>query len=168
MATLSGFLYFPRKNDADWLATLFILSSFSFENYYRVPGLARDLLNAQYYEVARKAYEHQPFDPADIPTDLHKLIRPEYFDPQFFAESAYGRLLAATQAYRWVIKSPVRNYFGEADEAITPGLGQLAMTYQRAMGSGNTVVAAVSTGNTSHRGTYATAVPQWKIWFDSQ
>lgn len=168
MATLSGFLDFPRKNDADWISTLFILSSFSFENYYRVPGLARALLTDSYYEVSRKAYERQPFNPADIPTDLHKLIRSEYFDAKFFAGSAYGQLLADAQAYRWVIRSPVRNYFGETDEAITPGIGQLAMTYQRAMGSGNTAVEAVSTGNTSHRGTYATAVPQWKLWFDSK
>jgi len=41
----------------------------------------------------------------------------------------------------------------------------MAMDYQRAMG--NETVAAVSTGNTSHRGTFATAVPQWKSWFDS-
>ena len=60
----------------------------------------------------------------------------------------------------------MRNYYGEADEAIAVGLGQLAMTYQRAIGNGNPQVEAVSTGQTSHRGTYATAVPQWKIWFD--
>ena len=53
---LSGFLNFPRKNDASWVATLFILSSFSFENYYGDPGLARSLLNDEYYEVSRKAY----------------------------------------------------------------------------------------------------------------
>jgi hypothetical protein len=40
------------------------------------------------------------------------------------------------------------------------------MTYQGAMGRGNTLVEAISTGDTSHRGTYATAVPQWKLWFD--
>lgn len=166
---LSGFLDFPRKNDADWVPTLFILSSFSFENYYGVPGLAHSLLNDAYYDVSRKAYEKQPFDIAQIPTDLHKLVRPEYFDPQFFANSAYGRLIAEkTHAYRWIIKSPVRNYYGETDEAITPGLGQLAMTYQHAIGSGNPEVEAVSTGKTSHRGTYATAVPQWKIWFDKK
>lgn len=168
MATLNGFLSFPRKNDADWVATLFILSSFSFENYYQVPGLARALLTDAHYDVSRKAYERRPFNPADVPTDLHKLIRPEYFNAQFFAGSAYGKLLADTQAYRWVIKTPVRNYFGETDEAITPGIGQLAMTYQRAMGTGNTAVEAISTGNTSHRGTYATAVPAWKAWFDSK
>ncbi|MDQ0303100.1 alpha/beta hydrolase family protein [Ancylobacter polymorphus] len=165
---LSGFLDFPRANDASWVTSLFILSSFSFENYYGVPGLARALLTEESYEIARKAYAREPYDPAAIPTDLKKLIRPAYFDPQFFAESAYGRLVKATTAYRWVIKSPVRNYYGEADEVITPGLGQLAQTYQRAMGTGNPAVEAVSTGKTTHRGTFATAVPQWKAWFDGK
>ena len=164
---LSGFLNFPRKNDADWVPTLFILSSFAFENYYGVPGLARSMINDDYYDVSRKAYEKQPFEASQIPTDLHKLIRNEYFNPEFFAASAYGRLVAEkAHAYRWIIKSPVRNYYGEADEAISIGLGQLAKTYQHAIGNGNSQVEAISTGSTSHRGTYATAVPQWKIWFD--
>ncbi|WP_186380784.1 alpha/beta hydrolase family protein [Yersinia mollaretii] len=164
--TLSGFLNFPRKNDADWVPTLFILSAFSFEHYYGVPGLARSVINDDYYEVARNAYEKKPFNAADIPTDLHKLVRAEYFDPQFFAASAYGRLIADTQAYRWVIKTPVKNYYGEADEAISVGLGKLPMTYQQAMGNGNPQVQAISTGQTSHRGTFASAVPQWKMVFD--
>lgn len=166
-AALSGFLNFPRKNDADWVPSLFILSSFAFENYYGEPGLARSMINDAYYDISRRAYEKQPFDASQIPTDLHKLIRNDYFNPQFFAASAFGRLVAEkAHAYRWIIKSPVRNYFGEADEAITVGIGQLAMTYQHAIGNGNMQVEAVSTGATSHRGTYATAVPQWKIWFD--
>lgn len=163
---LNGFLNFPRKNDASWVNSLFILSAFSFENYYGVPGLARSLIADAYYDVSRKAYTREPFNPADVPTDLHKLIRADYFDPQFFAASAYGRLVAQTQAYRWIVKSPIRNYYGETDEAISVGLGQLAMTYQRAIGSGNPAVEAVSTGSTSHRGTFATAVPKWKSWFD--
>lgn len=162
---LNGFLNFPRKIDASWTGTLFILSGFSFENYYGVPGLARSLIADGSYEIARKAYERQPVDPAEVPTDLHKLLKPEYFDPQFFATSTYGRLVAATQAYRWVVRTPVRTFYGETDEAITTGLGQLTATYQRAMG--NDKVEAVSTGPTTHRGTFATAVPQWKQWFDS-
>ncbi|WP_222182097.1 alpha/beta hydrolase family protein [Geminicoccus harenae] len=165
-AALNGFLNFPRENDAPWVTTLFILSSFSFENYYGVPGLARSLINDEHYEVSRKAYQRQPFDPADVPTDLRQLIRPDYFDPQFFAESAYGRLVAATQAYRWIIRTPVRNYYGESDEVIATELGQLAMTYQRAIGNGNPQVEAISTGPTSHRGTFARAVPAWKTRFD--
>jgi pimeloyl-ACP methyl ester carboxylesterase len=164
---LSGFLTLPRKNDAAWVNTLFILSSFSFENYYGVPGLARALLTNDAYGISRKAYDREPFDPAQVPTDLHKLIRPEYFDPQYFANSAYGRLVLATNAYRWTIRTPVRNYYGESDEVISIGLGRLAADYQHAIGSGNSRVEAISTGDTTHRGTYVRAAPQWKIWFDS-
>lgn len=167
-AALNGFLNFPRKNDAVWVNSLFILSSFSFENYYGVPGLARSLFTDETYELARKAYVREPVDPAAIPTDLKKLIRPEYFDAQYFAASAYGRLIAETQSYRWVIKTPVRNYYGDTDEAITVGVARMAQNYQSAMGAGNPMAEAVSTGNTSHRGTFARAVPQWKIWFDGK
>lgn len=167
-ALMEGFLTYPRANDAVWLNSIVILSAFAYENYYGVPGLARALLTDEYYEIAKKAYDREPFNPADITADLHKLIRPEYFDPQFFGNSAYGKLIAAAQSYRWVIKSPVRNYYGEADEAITPGVGRMAATYAQAMGSGNQNVEAISTGPTTHRGTFATAVPQWKIWFDGK
>ncbi|AUA60080.1 alpha/beta hydrolase [Achromobacter spanius] len=163
---LNGFLQFPRANDASWVTSLFILSSFSYENYYGEPGLARSLINPAYYEVSRKAYAREPFNAADVPTDVRKLIRAEYFNPKFFAASAYGRLVDQAQSYRWVIQTPVRNYYGDTDEAISTGLGQLAATYQHAMGAGNTKVEAISTGATTHRGTYAHAVPQWKSWFD--
>jgi pimeloyl-ACP methyl ester carboxylesterase len=165
-AALNGFLNFPRKIDAAWTNSLFVLSSFAFENYYGVPGLAKALFAPDYYEAARKGYMREPMNPADLPTDLRKLLRAEYFNPGYFASSAYGRLLAETHAYRWVIATPTRNYYGEADEAITTGVGQLAATYQHAMGAGNTKVQAVSTGPTSHRGTFATAIPEWKAWFD--
>lgn len=165
-AALSGFINFPRKNDAAWTNSLFVLSAFAFENYYGVPGLAQALFEPKYYGVARKAYLREPFNPADLPTDLRKLLRADYFQPNYFAASAYGRLIADTHAYRWVIRTPTRNYYGEADEAISTGIGQLAANYQHAIGAGNDKVQAVSTGPTSHRGTFATAIPEWKKWFD--
>jgi pimeloyl-ACP methyl ester carboxylesterase len=165
---MNGFLYFPREIDASWLNTIIILSSFAFENYYGVPGLARSVLNDEYYDAAKRFYEREPVDASEVTSDLSKLVRAEYFDPQFFAGSAYGRLMGQTQAYRWVIQSPVRNYYGEADEAIPVGVGKMAMTYQQAMGAGNTRVEAISTGETDHRGTYAKAAPEWKIWFDGK
>lgn len=164
---LNGFLSFPRPNDASWTTTLFILTAFSFEEYYGVPGLARALIGDDAYATARAVYERTPFDAAQVPTDLRALIREDYFDPQVFADSAYGRLLKDhATAYRWVVRSPVRTYYGEEDEVISPGLGRLAADYQRAMGAGNPAVEAVSTGATDHRGTYATAAPLWKEWFD--
>lgn len=165
-AALNGFLSFPRPNDAVWVNSLFILSGFAFEAYYQVPGLARSLFTDETYDTVRKAYRREPVDVAAIPTDLRKLIRPDYFDPRFFAASAYGRLIAETSAYRWVIETPVRNHYGEADEAISVGVGRMAATYQAAMGAGNGKVEAISTGETTHRGTFARAVPLWKAWFD--
>lgn len=167
-ALMEGFLNFPRKSDAVWLNSIMILSAFAFENYYGVPGLARSVLADAYYDVSKKAYDREPFNPSDIPSDLHKLVKPAYFEPQFFANSQFGKLVAATNAYRWTIRSPVRNYYGESDEAITVGVGRIAMTYAQAMGAGNPLVEAVSTGPTSHRGTFATAVPGWKLWFDGK
>lgn len=166
-ALLNGFLQFPRKIDASWLNSIIILTSFAFEDYYGTPGLARSIIADDYYDISKRAYDRAPYTASDIPTDLHKLMKPEYFDTQFFAKSTYGRLMAETQAYRWVIKSPVHNYYGEADEAITVGVGRMAETYQQAMGNGNPNVKAISTGQTTHRGTFATATPQWKAWFDN-
>ena len=163
---LSGFLDFPRENDATWANVLYILSAFSFENYYGLPGLARSVITDEYYDLAKRVYERQPYDIAEIPTDLRKLVRPEYFDAQFLSSSVYGKIALATQAYRWVIETPVRNYYGEADEIVSVGLGRLVMDYQRGIGGGNTKVEAISTGPTDHRGTFATAVPLWKAWFD--
>lgn len=166
-AALNGFLNFPRKIDASWVGTLFILSAFSYEEYYGVPGLARALINPKYYDLARKAYDRQPVDAAAIPTDLHALIDERFFDPQFFARSAYGRLTADTQAYRWIVQTPLRTYYGGADEAISLGVALLPLRYQEAFG--NDKVEAISTGSDStHRGNFARAVPGWKTWFDSQ
>ena len=165
---LSGFLDFPRKNDATWANVLYILSAFSFENYYGLPGLARSVIADEYYDLSKKVYERQPYNYHDIPTDLRKLVRPEYFDSNFFVNSVYGKIALQTQAYRWIIKTPVRNYYGEVDEIVSVGLGKLIMNYQQGIGGGNDKVEAISTGKTDHRGTFATAVPLWKKWFDGE
>ncbi len=165
---LSGFLDFPRKNDSPSNSLLYILSAFSFETYYGIPGLARSVIADGYFDLAKKVYERQPYAFDAVPTDLRQLIRPDYFDPDYFAASAYGRIALATQAYRWIIRTPVHNYYGEADEVVSVGLGRLAMNYQRGIGGGNDKVEAISTGPTDHRGTFATAVALWKAWFDGQ
>jgi pimeloyl-ACP methyl ester carboxylesterase len=165
-AEMASILFFPREIDAPWIGTTLILSSFAFENYYNIPGLAASLLNPKHYDAARAAYLREEFNVADIPMELNELLRPEYLEPNFFQASAYGRLIGETQAYRRVIDVPMRNYYGDTDEAIPVGVAKLAMTYQQGLGSGNDKVEAISTGETNHRGTYAVAVPEWKIWFD--
>ncbi len=162
----NGFLNFPRKIDAPWVTTMFILTVFSFEEYYQIPGLAQGFFTPEQYDIARKIYlKDTTVKIENFPTDLHKLIRSEYFDPQYYKESAYGKLVSEMHPYRWVIKTPVHMYYGDIDECLTIGLARLPYEYQKAMG--NTKVEAFSAGgDANHRITYARAVPQWKKWFD--
>lgn len=163
-AGMSGYLNFPRPNDAPWLNSIFVLSAFAYESYYDVPGLARSFFNPKYYDLCSALYSRQLSDLNKIPTDLHRLIRSEYFNPNYFMQSEFGRLVHRNQVYRWVIETPTRNYYGEADEAITVGLGKLAMSYQTGMG--NKKVLAISAGSdATHRGTFARAVLGWSNWF---
>ena len=162
----NGFLNFPRKIDAQWVTAMFILTLFSFEEYYQIPGLAQGFFNPDMYEIAKRVYEKDPtLKPEEFPTDLKKLIRKEFFDPVYYRNSAYGKLISEMHPYRWVIESPVHMYYGEIDESLTLGLARLPMIYQTAMG--NNKVEAFSLGaDANHRITFARAVPQWKKWFD--
>jgi pimeloyl-ACP methyl ester carboxylesterase len=163
----NGFLNFPRKIDAPWVTSMFILTAFAFEEYYQIPGLAKGLFTDEQYEAAKKLYmKESELNMAEFPTDLHKLIRKEYFDPVYYKQSAYGKLISDMHPYRWVVKTPVHMYYGDIDECLTIGLARLPMDYQKALG--NNKVEAYSTGtDANHRITYARATPEWKTWFDS-
>jgi pimeloyl-ACP methyl ester carboxylesterase len=164
---VNGFLSHPRPIDAGWVTTMFILTAFAFEEYYRIPGLARGLFNDEQYELARRVYLKDPsVQESDFPLDLRKLIRPEYFDPPYFAQSAYGKLALEVHPYRWDIRTPVRMYYGDVDQCLTIGLARLPMEWQKAMG--NNKVEAISVGaDGTHRLAFGRAVPEWKTWFDT-
>jgi pimeloyl-ACP methyl ester carboxylesterase len=164
---LNGFLNFPRKIDAGWVSSMFILTLFSFEEYYQIPGLAEGFFTPEQYDLAKRIYmKDETVKPGEFPADLRKLIRKEYFDPVYFRNSAYGKLMSEMHPYRWVIETPVKMYYGDVDECLTIGLARLPSEFQKAMG--NNKVEAISTGaDSNHRMTYARAVPEWKKWFDS-
>ena len=128
----NGFLQFPREIDAWWVTTMFILTAFSFEEYYEMPGLARGLFTPEQYEVARGGLSEGWLGQArGLPEGSQDADPRRVFDPAFFKASAYGRLLSGMHPYRWVIKTPVRMYYGEVDECLTTGLARLPMEYQK-------------------------------------
>ncbi len=163
----NGFLQHPRKIDAPWVTTMFILTAFSFEEYYQIPGLAKGFFTEEQYELAKRVYmKDATLDYKDYPADLHKLIRPEYFDPVYFKQSAYGKLVSEMHPYRWMIQTPVHMYYGDVDECLTIGLARLPYDYQKAMGNNNVEVFSAG-ADATHRITYGRAVPEWKKWFNS-
>lgn len=161
-----GFLQNPRKIDAPWVTTMFILTAFSFEEYYRMPGLARGLFTDEQYATAHRVYmKDSTLAYKDYPLDLHKLIRPEYFNATYYTQSQYGKLMSTMHPYRWLIKTPLKMFYGDVDQSLTIGLARLPYEFQKALG--NTKVEAISLGaDANHRLTYGRAVPKWKNWFD--
>jgi hypothetical protein len=163
----NGYLSHPRKIDAPWVSCLFILTAFSFEEYYQIPGLARGFFTDEQYETAKRVYmKDTTLEYKDFPFDLHKLIRPEYFDPAYFQQSAYGKLLSNVCPYRFDMKTPVRMYYGDIDQCLPIELARLAYNWQKAIG--NDKMEVFSCGpDATHRITYGRAVLEWKKWFDS-
>lgn len=162
----NGFLQHPRSIDAPWVSTMFILTAFAFEEYYQMPGLARGLFTEEQYPIAKRVYEHDPTLTYDkYPFDLKKLIRPEYFDPVYYRQSAYGQLTLKVHPYRWMIETPVKMCYGDVDECLAIGLARLPSEFQKATGNNN--VEAISMGkDANHRIAYGRAVSVWKSWFD--
>jgi pimeloyl-ACP methyl ester carboxylesterase len=163
---VNGFLSHPREIDANWVTTMFILTAFSFEEYYQIPGLAKGVFTDEQYETAKRVYmKDTTLEFKDFPLDLRKLIRPEYFDPAYFKKSAYGKLLQEMHPYRWDIKTPVHMYYGDIDQCLTIDLARLPYNWQKAIGNDKLEVFSVGPDAT-HRITYGRAVSEWKKWFD--
>ncbi len=148
------------------MTSLFILSSFSFENYYGIPGLARSLISDAYYDVARKAYLREPYNAADVPTDLRKLIRADYFDPQFFAASAYGRLAARRDGLSLDHQEPgaqlLRRERRGHQRRPRPARDDLSARDRQRQSGGRSRL------DRQHNSSwhFASATPKWKSWFD--
>ena len=171
-AAINGWIYNPRKIDAPWLNTLIALTVFSYENYFSKPGLARDVIKADYYENMRKIYERDYNTQEEFfailnslpANNLKKLLNDEYSDPSYFADSEYGKILSEMQVYRRIFKTPVKMFYGTEDEVVSIPIGKLASTYQKSMGSNGVVSEVVHKGN--HHRTFLTAVKRQKLWFD--
>ncbi len=160
-------LFFPREIDAPWLPVPFILTVFSFQEYYGKCCLAKSMFLPNKYQLARRIYLKDPtLTQADYPTDIKTLIKPEYLNPVYFRNSIYGKLINTVTPYRWVINTPLNMHYGEIDESISALTCQLCANFQK--GLGNTKVNAFSEGNDAdHRITFARSIPKWRLFFES-
>ena len=148
-----------------WLSLIYVLTAFSYEHYYSVPGLSQSFIRKEYYDAAKDFYLQKMFDLQKLSVPLAMLIEAQYFDPIFFYQSTFGKLLQKSVTYHVPFKTPMRNYYGETDEAVRSIFGQIPMNYQNALGSNK--VEGISLGNYDHRGAFVRAAAEWKIWFDS-
>jgi pimeloyl-ACP methyl ester carboxylesterase len=158
----------PRPQDAAWIKGCISNMIWSQEEYMQLPGLAASAIKPEHLAASRKFFDGEldwPAYDASVPGGVVGLLQPEFI---LGAETGRGRfweLLEAAGAYRWKIKTPLRSYGGDADEAIPPVVSRMAADFSRLMGS--TQVEFFSAGERAdHRGSYVAATLQVKPWFD--
>lgn len=171
-AAVNGFLYHARKLDASWLNTIILYTAFAYDKYYGIP--VENVIRKEHLDVCRKLYQRD-FSSVEefirlakkVPANLHELLRSEYSNPRFFANSAYGKKLKENTVYRWLMRSHTHTFYGLSDEAIAVALGTLPADYQNVMGNGEMISAhAVPHGN--HRGTFLTAIKEQLTLFQNK
>jgi pimeloyl-ACP methyl ester carboxylesterase len=173
-AAINGLIYHPREIDAFWSNSILALTAFSYEHYYRKPGLAAAVIQPEYYEPLRKIYQRDYKSEAELQDIFNSLaasrpafkdyLRKQYHDPNAFADTDYGKLLSNAEAVRRLLKTPIRMYIGSEDEIIAQPVGQLGLHYQNSMGNQKVSIMVVEGGN--HRGTFLTAVSSSLEWFN--
>ena len=185
-ASLNGVLYHPRTGDiprdAPWINTILALTAFSCEKYMGSRDLARATIDPKYYRQFKTIYERS-YERGAYPNALFDwlgqwygtpnvdYLRPAFRDPAYFADSAYGKCLAANETYRQEFRTPLRMFYGSDDEVIRPRAGRLAYEYQETLvdkgdaASTNTIVPVLVEG-ADHRYTFITAAPAAKAWMD--
>jgi hypothetical protein len=135
----------------NWISLCQIITLGSYESNYGLKGLMKAAIRPEYQDLAVKFWAAYKLDfdkDKAFPTGADLLV-PGFFE-RFTApqNSAFLRQLAANRATYWAYDSPIRFYFGLADEAIHP-----AMVYP-ALAAGGASAQGIAIANASHRATF--------------
>ena len=177
-AALNGVFFHPRALDAPWLNTLVALTAFSCEKYRGPRGLARATIDPDYYNGFKVIYDRMSY-PTKFLALLKKwtgtpnvnYLRASLRNPTSFANSDYGKCLAANETFRQEVKTDLRMYYGSVDEVVRTRVARLAYDYQEALlateeGATSNKITPVLVQGADHRLTFITAAVAAKAWFD--
>ena len=156
--------------DAIWIPAGFAMMLFSYEEYAGLQGLTARAIKTDYLEAARKFYSFEmtfeEFFKATTPLVVD-FLNPEFIEAMRLGTEPLAKALNDAEGYRWRTLFPLRSYYGEQDEAITPDLATIAIDYQKALGNEN-AEAILADRRADHRNTYAIALYDAKPWIDSK
>lgn len=158
-----------QTTDAIWLTGCASNLIFSFERYYKMPGFAHAVIRPQYYQTA-KDFADFKIDwstyTKSVPGTIQELFNEEFLKSCDIANSPFWKTLENSQAYRWHCKTPLINYYGEADEVVPVFIATLPASFQTLLGSKATKSQSAGL-KADHRATHVYAVINGKLWFDS-
>jgi pimeloyl-ACP methyl ester carboxylesterase len=159
----------PRPFDAAYTPAAFGNLLFGMEKYRNLPGLTRQAIRPEYYQMAEDFY-HFKLDFLEYlqksTGSAREFLRPEFMQQLEMGNSQITPLLEASESYRWVSRTPLRAYSGGKDEVVPDYLARFGVDYQSMLGKQNGE--AFSAGaDADHRATYVHALIDLKPWFDS-
>ncbi|PAW82246.1 MAG: hypothetical protein B9S27_03275 [Opitutia bacterium Tous-C8FEB] len=125
-------------------------------------------IQPQYLQAARDLFAfkigYEEFVRA-APGGIRELFRPEFFADGKAALKPFWRILDQSSAYRWRMRTPLRTFHSERDEAIPIAAARVAVIYQNMIG--NEEAQAFDAGpNADHRAVYLYSLVNLKPWFD--
>lgn len=168
-AIINGWLHAPTDHAASFLPALLALQINAYSEYYRLPGLDESALRPEYRQTARDLYENRiTWDQASskLPSRLTELLREDFIAVGSIGNSPYWQILQDNQAYRWRSVTPLRTYYGGADEVTSSYIASLPVGFQKATG-GAEATSVDAGAKANHRGTFVYAVADQKKWFDA-
>ena len=159
----------PRRQDAAWVKGCINNMIWAYEEYGRMPGFAAAAIRPEHLAASRRFYEGdldwQTFN-AGLPATAPDMLRPEFVATAATGQGRFWEALDQTSAYRWRVKTPLRCYAGDADEAIPAAVSRLVVDFDRLLGG--TGVEFFSAGSRAdHRASFVQATLDLKPWFDS-
>lgn len=168
-AAISGWAHAPGARQSFFIPALLMLQVNAYAEYYQLPGLSEVAFAPEYREMALQLYQNTvPWEAAAtrLPPSINSLLRKEFIAEGSAVNSRYWQLVQANSVYNWRSVTPIRLYYGQADEIVSPFIATLAAEYQSAAGSAD--VQAVNAGErVDHRGTFVFGIVEQKKWFDS-
>ncbi|MBM4010609.1 MAG: alpha/beta hydrolase [Planctomycetes bacterium] len=158
----------PRPQDAAWIKGCISNMLWSQEEYARLPGLAASAIKPEHLAASRKFFNGElswPEYDASVPGGVTGLLQPAFIAGAETGRGRFWDLLEEAGAYRWKIKTPLRAYGGDADEAIPPAVSRMVFDFATMLGSPQ--VEFFSAGERAdHRASYVSATLAVKPWFD--
>jgi len=164
---INGWLHQSREIDAAYLPALLALQLNAYEEYYGLPGLANSAIKPEYQKAARALYLNEiTWEESKLPTRLSDFLEPDFIRSSSAGTTRYWQIVRDNQAWQWRLRTPLRTYWGGADEVTPEYIASLPVASQKSMGGAP--AAAVAAGEkATHRGTFLKALADQKAWFDA-
>jgi len=139
----------------------------SYEHHYGLPGLLRSALKPPYQGLPENTFDTDPVPPDAVarfgrtPQDL---LRADFIAAVISGSGVFSRKLRENATCLWRGATPVRFYYGEADDIVPPVVTRKA--YERMKSLGAPVWLADAGRSAGHREAFLFALADARRWFD--